>query len=132
MRILLVLFPIFLKFSDSCAPTSTTTPIVCPCTTSEVELLNRIDGSPEGTESIQPVGSVTTADSNGCPTVYSITCNPPDTNPTATVSMMFQDQISGPITGPTLSLTCTDGNWLYLDEFNGQTLVVSVSCQWSP
>lgn len=44
--------------TSNCKISCFQTPIVCPCTTSEVELLNRIDGSPEGTESIQPVGSV--------------------------------------------------------------------------
>ncbi|EFP07935.1 hypothetical protein CRE_14153 [Caenorhabditis remanei] len=120
MRILLVLFPFLARFSDTCAPTRATTPIVCACSTSEVALLYRIDGSDGGAEAIQPVGEVTTSDANNCPTEYTITCTLPEGS-TGTVMMMFQDSVSGGLQQNTIPLACTDGNWLYLDETNGQT-----------
>ncbi|PIC32738.1 hypothetical protein B9Z55_012961 [Caenorhabditis nigoni] len=133
MRILILLFPFLARFSDTCAPTRSATPIVCACATSEVALLYRIDGSEGGAEAIQPLGAVTQSDANNCPTTYSITCPAPADNPTAPVSYIFQDQLSGPIVGvDVINLNCTDGNWLYLDAQNGQSLVVSVSCQWAP
>ncbi|CAO4373019.1 unnamed protein product [Caenorhabditis nigoni] len=131
MRILILLFPLLARFSDTCAPTRSATPIVCACATSEVALLYRIDGSEGGAEAIQPLGAVTQSDSNNCPTTYSITCPPP--SPGDQVSYIFQDQLSGPIVGvDVINLNCTDGNWLYLDANAGQSLVVSVSCQWAP
>ncbi|UMM27152.1 hypothetical protein L5515_010566 [Caenorhabditis briggsae] len=107
------------------------TPIVCACATSEVALLYRIDGSEGGAEAIQPLGAVTQSDANNCPTTYSVTCPAPSQGDI--VSYIFQDQLSGPIVGvDSINLNCTDGNWLYLDAEAGQSLVVSVSCQWSP
>ncbi|EGT43502.1 hypothetical protein CAEBREN_19149 [Caenorhabditis brenneri] len=59
MRILLFLFPFLARYSDTCAPTRTTTPIVCACSTSEVTLIDRLNGDPTGANAIQPVGTVT-------------------------------------------------------------------------
>uniref|UniRef100_A0A1I7UXF9 C6 domain-containing protein n=1 Tax=Caenorhabditis tropicalis TaxID=1561998 RepID=A0A1I7UXF9_9PELO len=129
MRILLVLFPFLARFTDTCAPTRAATPIVCPCATDEVALLDRIDGSGDPANYIQPVGTVADADSNMCPLVYTVECTPPSAG---TVTMSFQDQISGLIEAQSLNLTCTDGNWLYTDPNAGQTLVVSVACQFAP
>ncbi|CAP33419.2 Protein CBG15040 [Caenorhabditis briggsae] len=74
MRIFVLLFTFLARFSDTCAPTRSATPIVCACATSEVALLYRIDGSEGGAEAIQPLGAVTQSDANNCPTTYSVTC----------------------------------------------------------
>ncbi|CAL2039619.1 unnamed protein product, partial [Caenorhabditis brenneri] len=132
MRILLFLFPFLARYSDTCAPTRTTTPIVCSCSTSEVALIDRLNGDPTGANAIQPVGTVAEADTNNCPLIYTVTCALPANAPTtATVNMMFQDQASAAVQETSLNLTCTDGNWLY-STVDGDQLVVSVDCQWFP